>query len=33
MKLYKSYVFRTKDPVIDELRGFIDHNEIGRAHV
>jgi hypothetical protein len=29
MKLYKSYVFRTKDPVIDELRGFIDHETRG----
>lgn len=29
LKLYKTYLFRDKDPVIDELRTIIQRNEKG----
>ena len=30
MKLYKSYMFRTKDPVIDELRTMVQQANKGK---
>jgi hypothetical protein len=31
MKLYRSYMFRTKDPVIDELRTLVEDHFGGRV--